>query len=258
MKPDELKPILEAHKEWWQSGGANGKRAYLRGADLSGADLRGADLSGAYLRGADLRWAYLRGADLRGADLSGADLSGADLRGAYLRGADLSGADLRGAYLRGAYLRGADLRGADLSGAYLRGAYLRGAYLRGADLRGADLRGADLRGAYLSDVKKDLFEVLSAAPAEVPVLLKAVKAGKIDGTAYQGDCACLVGTIANARSCDYRELNGLKPNADRPAERWFLGLSPGHTPKKSQIAAITAEWIEEWMKANPAKEAIAK
>jgi Family of unknown function (DUF5758)/Pentapeptide repeats (8 copies) len=88
MTKDEIKKILEAHREW-ASGDPKGRRAYLRRA-------------------------YLRRADL----------SGADLRGAYLSGADLSGADLRGAYLSRAYLRRADLSGADLSGAYLSGADL--------------------------------------------------------------------------------------------------------------------------------------
>jgi len=111
-----LREILDQHKEWRESGGISGKRAYLKGADL--------------------REAYLRRADLREADLKGAYLGGADLRRAYL-----VGADLRGAYLGGADLRGADLREADL----------RGAYLGGADLRGADLREADLRGAYLGE-----------------------------------------------------------------------------------------------------------
>ena len=74
-----LREILDQHKEWRESGGISGKRAYLRGADLREADLRGADLRRAYLVGADLR-----GADLGGADLRGADLREADLRGAYL------------------------------------------------------------------------------------------------------------------------------------------------------------------------------
>jgi len=123
MNKEELKSVLDSHLKW-VNGELDGKRAYLREADLRGADLQGA---------------YLRGADLQGADLRGAYLQGADLQGAYLRGADLRGADLQGAYLRGA----------DLRGAYLQGADLRGADLREADLRGADLREADLRGAYL-------------------------------------------------------------------------------------------------------------
>ena len=79
MKPDELKIILERHKEWLETGGENGEHADLQGADLCEADLRDADL----------RVADLKSADLRGADLHGADLRWADIRGANLHGADL-------------------------------------------------------------------------------------------------------------------------------------------------------------------------
>ncbi|ELY4668852.1 pentapeptide repeat-containing protein [Cronobacter sakazakii] len=147
MNSAELSKILDEHKVWVTSFGANGSKANLRDANLRGADLCDANLSGADLCGADLC-----GADLCGADLCGADLCGADLCDANLRGADLCDANLRDADLCDANLRGADLRGADLCGADLCGADLRGADLCGADLRGADLRGADLRGANLPDL----------------------------------------------------------------------------------------------------------
>jgi hypothetical protein len=204
------------------------------GADLTGADLRGADLTGA---------------DLRGANLRGADLRGADLRDAHLRDAHLRGAHLTGAHLTGADLTGADLRGADLTGADLRGANLRGAHLTGAHLTGAHLTGADLTGAHLTAVRDDLWAILSSAPAEVPGLLAALYAGRVDGSTYTGDCACLVGTLANGRACDYREIPGLRPNAHRPAERWFLGIRPGDTPATSPIAAQAADWITTWLEA---------
>jgi hypothetical protein len=208
-------------------------------------------LEGAYLRGAYLRGADLRGADLEGADLRGADLRGAYLRGAYLRGAYLRGADLRGAYLRGAYLRGADLEGADLRGADLEGADLRGADLEGADLRGAYLRGADLEGADLRGIKKDFFEKLSKAKAEAVGLYDALMCGRIDGTSYEGPCACFVGTIANIRKEEYDHLGiDLRPDSNSPTERWFLGIRKGETPESNQIAKITADWLKEFMQEN--------
>jgi hypothetical protein len=216
--------------------------ADLSGADLSGADLRNANLSGANLSGAYLRNAYLSGADLSGADLSGAYLSGADLSGAYLRNAYL-----RNAYLSGAYLRNANLRNAYLSGAYLRNAYLRNADLSGADLSGANLSGADLSGADLSPIKADLFMVLLYAKHEVLGLRQALMDGKVDGSTYTGECACLLGTIANTKKCDYEKIPGLIPDSNRPAERWFLGISKGTTPENNNIAKITIEWIDEFL-----------
>ena len=119
VTPDELREVLNRHKQWIDTDEEEGERADLREADLQGANLQGADL-----READLREAYLQEADLQGADL----------REAYLREAYLQGADLREADLREAYLREADLRRAYLQGANLRRAYLQGANLQGADL----------------------------------------------------------------------------------------------------------------------------
>ncbi len=176
-----------------------------------------------------------------GADLSGADLRSANLRSAILRSADLSGADLRSANLRSADLSGADLRSANLSGADLSGADLSGANLRSANLSGADLSGADL-----SPVKVDFFDVLLRAPHEVDGLIAALKAGKVDGSAYEGDCCCLVGTIANVRHCNYRNIPNLEPDSQRPAERFFLAISTGDMPKTNPACKLAVEWAEEF------------
>ena len=167
--------------------------------------------------------------------------------------ADLRGADLRDAVLRDADLRGADLRGADLRDADLRGADLSGAVLRDADLRGADLSGAELSDAELSDAdlreqKNDFFDILLRARGEIAGLRAALVAGRVDGSTYEGECACLVGTIAHVRGGQYDALgNGLKPDASRPAERWFLGIRKGDTPESNRISAITVEWLDEFV-----------
>lgn len=123
---------------------------------------------------------------------------------------------------------------------------LRDADLTGADLTGAHLRDADLRGANLTPIRDDLWAVLSSAPAEVPALIAALKAGRVDGSAYSGECACLVGTIANARGCDYSAIPGLSPNGSRPAERFFLAISVGDTPEMNAAARLAVEWCEDW------------
>ena len=212
------------------------------GANLSGACLYGADLSGACLTDANLSDASLHGANLRGAHLSGADLHSADLYGACLTDADLRGADLRGADLRGADLRGADLYGANLAGAYLRGANLTSAYLRGAYLSDADLHSADL-----TPIRDDVWAVLSSAPAEAAGVLTALREGRVDGSTYEGDCACLVGTIARLRDVSYQSVDGLRPDGLRPAERFFLLIERGDTPETNQASAIAAEWVEQWI-----------
>ncbi|EOZ7963003.1 pentapeptide repeat-containing protein [Cronobacter sakazakii] len=84
MNSAELSKILDEHKVWVTSFGANGSKANLCDANLCDANLCDANLRGADLRGANLRGADLRGADLRGANLCGANLCGADLCDANL------------------------------------------------------------------------------------------------------------------------------------------------------------------------------
>jgi hypothetical protein len=146
---------------------------------------------------------------------------------------------------------GVDLRSANLTRANLTRADLTRADLTDANLTGADLTRANLSEGNLEVAKKDVFRVLSQWPAEVPGLLAEVKAGRIDGSCYAGTRSCLKVTIAKVRHESVYEIPGLELDASEPAERWFMGMSPGHTPEISQVARITVSWIEEWMAANP-------
>ena len=121
----------------------------------------------------------------------------------------------------------------------------------GADLTGADLTGADLAGANLTRAKSDFRSILDLTPNEVPALRAAIVAGNIDGSVYEGPCACLVGTIAKARRCTYNDIPGVVPASHRPAERLFSGLAPGHTPERNPIAKLIVEWIDEWTAERP-------
>jgi hypothetical protein len=183
----------------------------------------------------------------------GASLDGANLVGANLVGANLVRANLFGANLFGANLDGANLFGANLDGANLVGASLYGANLYGASLDGASLYGAkNIQQDWLKTVRDDMWAILDKSPSEVPALLVSLRAGKVDGSTYEGKCACLVGTLAKARHCGYREIPGLEPNASRPAEVYFGGILKGHTPDNSPPAAVAEGWILSWMAARPA------
>ena len=136
---------------------------------------------------------------------------------------------------------------ADLGDADLRGADLGNADLRGADLGDADLGDANLRDANLLSVRDDLWAVLSAVPGEVEGLRQAILDGKIDGSTYEGACACLVGTLANLRQCKYGAIPGLTPDSSRPVERFFLAIRAGDTPETSQFSKLALAWVDQWL-----------
>ena len=161
-----------------------------------------------------------------------------------------------GADLSGAYLSGADLSGADLTGANLSDADLSGADLSDADLSGADLSDAYLRGANLAQFKQDFIAEVLKLPNELEALRSTIVAGKIDGSTYSGDCACLAGTLAKAYYKDDLEddydgsdiqINGIcyVADASSPREQWFMQIKPGDTPETNQAAKIALEWLDE-------------
>jgi len=109
-------------------------------------------------------------------------------------------------------------------------------------------------------------DVLHRFPHEVPALLTAIEEGKIDGTCYQGTCACLKGTLVCAYwermgQWDYvatfrREAiphgllhetaKGLKPTSIE--ERWFWYIIEGDTPRDNLASARAYTWIKAWLK----------
>lgn len=103
---------------------------------------------------------------------------------------------------------------------------------------------ASLVGAQLRSYRADLFDVLLRAPKEVAGLLAAVREGRIDGSTYSGECACLVGTIANVRGCNVDTLD--YRDSSRPIEQWFMMIKPGHKPKTHIAAKMAERWITEF------------
>ena len=183
------------------------------------------------------------------ANLRSANLAYANLRYANLRSANLAYANLRYANLTSANLAYANLRSANLRSANLTSANLAYANLRSANLRSANLRSADLRS-----FKACLWMTLTKFRDEVPALLVALKDGRVNGSTYSGECACLIGTIGNAR-----EAKGLSSNVDRnssdPSERWFLMIKEGDKPVDDSgggfASRLAVEWIEEWQSLQP-------
>jgi hypothetical protein len=201
---------------------------------------------------ANLSGANLSGANLSGANLSDADLSRADLSDANLSRADLSRADLSDADLSDADLSDADLSRTDLSDADLSDANPSRANLSRANLSGANLSRANLSRANLSDIKADFLSAVLRLPNELEALRAAIIGGKIDGSTYSGECACLAGTLAKARGLeDYRGRDiGQGPtvfhaSASSPREKFFTAIRPGDTPESNGAAKIALAWTDE-------------
>ncbi len=142
---------------------------------------------------------------------------------------------------------------ADLSYADLSNADLSNADLSYANLSNANLSYADLSNANLISIKQDFFDVLLHGLPEINFLKENIISGKIDGTTYEGDCACLSGTLYNGATLN----NGLMENeikesilscrdAGRPIECFFLSIKPGDTPENSQFSKLAFEWLEEF------------
>ena len=167
------------------------------------------------------------------------------LEEAVKSGANLSGADLSGANLSGANLSGADLSGADLSGANLFGANLFGADLSGADLFRANLFRVDLSRAknipqsYINICSRDMLFIFEHLKAELPFLREKLIKGEVDGTQYEGECACLIGTLANAdggvdKVC--KMIPYYEKGLHNMGEQWFYNIKKGDTPETNEFA----------------------
>jgi uncharacterized protein YjbI with pentapeptide repeats len=143
---------------------------------------------------------------------------------------------------------------ANLGGADLGDASLGGASLGGADLRYADLSGADLRGADLRSFRADFIAEVLKLPAELDNLRGAIIAGRIDGSTYSGECACLAGTLAKAHFGNDVAYDGndidlgvitFVADSGSPREQWFMLIGVGDTPETNQASKIALEWLDE-------------
>ena len=108
----------------------------------------------------------------------------------------------------------------------------------------------DSTARFIMNAFTDVMQILSAMPHEVRYLRDAIEFGKIDGSVYGGECACLMGTLAKARHCALEKLP-VRTDASRPAERWFAPIKPGNTPKDNDRARAAFAWVNDFLKERP-------
>lgn len=234
--------LLKAISEEVDVSNSNLRGCNLSDCDLRYTDFRSCDMSGVNFTRSDLRYCDLSSANLARSILNHANMSYCILNNTYLTRADLRNVDLSDGVLDYCDLTGSDLRECDL-----RDCDLRYSFFNGCDLRGVDFYGCDLRGADLTPIRDDIWAVLSSAPNEVPGLISAIKEGRVDGSTYEGACACLVGTIANVKHVKINSITGVTADSLRPAERFFMGIEEWDTPETSQFSALALQWCEEWL-----------
>ena len=120
------------------------------------------------------------------------------------------------------------------------------ANLTDADLTDANLTRANLTDADLLMFKSDLWRVLLMYKTEVSGLKNAIICGRINGSVYSGECACLKGTIANVKGCEIDLLPNITKSTSEPSEQWFLQFKEGQNPENSKTMKLTLDWIEEF------------
>jgi len=164
-------------------------------------------------------------------------MSDANMRDANMRGANMRGADMSGANMRDANMRGADMRGANMRDANMRDADMRGADMSGADMRGIPL--ANLPKFFVNSCSRDILFVLEHLKAEVPFLRDKLIKGEVDGSQYEGECACLIGTLGNADGgvdAVCKAIPFYEKSVHNPGETWFLNIRKGDTPENNEFA----------------------
>lgn len=110
---------------------------------------------------------------------------------------------------------------------------------------------ANLSYANLSAVKADFLAAVLNLPNELEFLRDAIAEGRINGSSYSGDCACLAGTLARAKGIECyfgQRIRGgrtFTSDASSPRERFFFAIKTGDTPETNPASRIVLEWTDE-------------
>lgn len=81
----------------------------------------------------------------------------------------------------------------------------------------------------------------------MPFLKQSLLEGKVDGSTYEGDCACLVGTLGKADSGTEAVCSAIpfyKKGTHNAGENWFLNIKKGDTPETNAFSKHVMALIE--------------
>ena len=225
ISENQLKEVLNKHRQWLTSKGKEGGKANLVDVNLQQVNLSKANFQEADLTGANLQEATLTGANFKEAQLVFANLKGAVMPQTNLQKANLIEANLQGVLLFGADLQEADLLHANLRGVYLNEANLRAVCLNEANLEGANLRHANLERTSLIDVNLDQTVLFDTTFTEAN--LQNAKLREVKGLLASQLAGCNVSSAQLPD--DIKKFEGLE-QADRisqRAQKLFLSILLG-------------------------------
>ena len=112
-----------------------------------------------------------------------------------------------------------------------------------ADLRSADLRLAkNIPQDYINICSRDMLFIFQALKSELPYLRKKIVEGEIDGTQYEGDCACLIGSLKKGTDGGVEKVCEFIPFYDKglhnPAEQWFWQIRKGSPQRTAPLLTM--------------------
>ena len=89
--------------------------------------------------------------------------------------------------------------------------------------------------------------IFQSLKGELPYLRDKLIKGEVDGTQYEGDCACLIGSLGKADGGIDKVCETI-PYYDKGlhnfAEQWFWQIKKGDTPKNNEFAKHALKLID--------------
>jgi hypothetical protein len=182
--------------------------------------------------------------------------AGAKIKTIYINGATIETLDVRNSWIDAIHTPGATIETLDVRNSWIDAIHTIGATIERLDARrswvgviytnDAKIKTLDANGAsFVANARENYFCILAKARSYVPALIEALEAGRINGSVYAGECACLAGTPEQERGCDHNRI--VFRDYHPPAERMFFAIGPGMTPDRNSVARQAVAWAREFM-----------
>jgi hypothetical protein len=168
----------------------------------------------------------------------GSSFVGSSFVGSSFVGSSFVGSSFDDSSFDGSSFVGSSFDGSSFVGSSFVGSSFDGSSFVGSSFVGSSFDDSSFDGE--CDAKADFIEVISRARLEIPAMVKALREGRVNGSTYEGECACLVGTLENAGA------TGLPHDSERPIERWFMMISEGDKPGDSSPGGYAIGKALEW------------